>query len=167
MTKSLRVSPIWLGGGLFGAIGIVLIGVSAHKLMAGALHATMPVALLAFGWASLSMAVSIVLATTSRRSRVIDERVAARRGTVTLQRRSRLTGPGVEASGQTVVRVGNRAPAIFLACASAALAATVVALAVNARASVIGAGFALGLACYMANWARHAWPRDTGDEYGR
>lgn len=162
MTKSLRVSPIWLGGGLFGAIGIVLIGVSAQALLAGARHATMPVALLAFGWASLSMAVSIVLATTSRGSRVIDERVAARRGTVTLQRRSRLTGPGVEAGGQAIVRVGSRAPAVFLACASVALAVTAVALVVNARASVIGAGFAIGLACYMANWARLAWPRDSG-----
>lgn len=162
---------MWVVGGIFAAIGLVMMAAAARQLAIDPMPETVPVAFLAFGWASFSMAVSIAIGAMSSRSVLRSERTDTESGTVTLHQRSpdgirpsfTLTGPGATAEGEAVIRVQTRAPALFLGAACVALFCTSIALVLHARVSLIGAGIALLICFYMANWAKNAWPRAGQD----
>jgi hypothetical protein len=172
MSAQKKSSVVWVVAGVLILIGVGMLLGSAYVLLTSHGRQTGPVGILAFGWAALAMAASIIAAAASSRSRVLSDQSDARRGTVTIERPSldntrpaqSLTGPGVEVSGETTLRVGSRVPAIILGLASALLLVAMAALFVEGRATPVGAGIGLAICFFMANWTRNAWPRPKADE---
>lgn len=170
---SLRGKPstVWVMAGVFGVIGLGLLAGFAYSLSSSTDRLTGPMVLLAFGWASLAMATSIVAAASLSSSRVVSAKSNVRHGVVTVEHSSlngrqpagSLTGPGAEATGEVTMRLGSRIPAFVLGLACLMLLVITVVLFVIGRATAYGAGLSLLMCFYMACWTKNALPRHKGE----
>ncbi|WP_395681389.1 hypothetical protein [Inquilinus sp.] len=162
-------SAMLVVGGAFTACVVGLTLLARHLWLTEHRPSTGLIAVIAFDWAVAAMVVSMILVSiTSGRGR---RTARARRGRVTVElqdseprRTTRLTGPGVEASGSADIKIGSRLPALFLFAASAGLAVLVIWFLVDGQSTWIGTGFSLVIAFYVGNWARNAWPRPDAPE---
>jgi len=149
-------------GAAFAATGIGLACAAIFVLRDRSGASTLLMALLASGWACLAMVGSMLLALPGK---VSSNRMRTYQGTVTVEtgrdirdRPTTITGPGVAAEVEAEISVTSNRPSLFLFAAALCLAALTVYLYVAGRATPIGAFFSLGIAFYMANWARLARP---------
>ena len=149
-------------GSVFAAIGIGLACGAIFVLRYHSGASTMLMGVLAFGWASLAMVGSMLLALPGK---VGSNRMRIHKGTVTVDAGrdigglpTSITGPGVAAEGEADISVSNYLPSMFLFAAALGLAALTAYLYVAGRATPIGALFSLGIAFCIGSWARQARP---------
>lgn len=165
--KTTRFGPrftMFAVGGMFTAATLGLGAIAAHIYGSQFAPSTGLMAALAFGWACAAMTLSMVLAAAT--SGLGRGGGSIRRGRVTLvmrqtdtPRTTRLTGAGFEAESTAEIKLDSRLPALFLFAASAGLAIVTARLYLDHRTTVMGAFIGGAIACYIASWGRHAWPR--------
>jgi hypothetical protein len=163
MTTRKRVPmAIILVGSAFAAIGIALACGAIFILRYRSGASTMLMALLAFGWATLAMVGSMLLALPGKvgsdRTRIDKGIVTVETGRDTRDRPTTIRGPGVTVEGEADITVTTYRPSMFLFAAALGLAALTAYLYVAGRATPVGALVSLGIAFYMGNWARLARP---------
>jgi hypothetical protein len=163
MTTRKRVPmAIILVGSAFAAIGVGLACGAIFILRYRSGASTMLMALVAFGWATLAMVGSMLLAlpgkAASGRTRIDQGIVTVETGRDMKDRPTTITGPGITAEGEADITVTTYRPSMFLFAAALGLAALTVYLFLAGRATPVGAFVGLGIAFYMGNWARLARP---------
>jgi len=168
MIRKSGLSVVLVVGSTFTAIGIGLLWGAVHILSHARGRSTGLMALLAFGWMSLAMVISMALALPKGK---MSGRTSRRVGVVTVQTNARLsgqlattiTGPGAEAAGSADITVRSRAPAVSLYLSGAALTASTIYLYAIGRTTFIGLGTGIMIAYCIANWGKQAEPPRSGE----
>jgi hypothetical protein len=160
-TRQRAPTTITLVGSAFAAIGVALACGAIFVLRYRSGASTMLTALVVFGWATLAMVGSMLLALPGKAG---SDRTHIEKGIVTVEigrdmrDRPTIRGPGVTAEGEADITVTTYRPSIFLFAAALGLAALTAYLYVAGRATPVGAFVGLGIAFSMGNWARLARP---------
>jgi len=168
MIRKSGLSAVLIVGSMFTAIGIGLVWGAVYVLSHERGPSTGLMVLLAFGWMSLAMVVSIALALPNGQ---MSGKTSRRVGVVTVQTNAPLngqlattiTGPGAEVAGEADITVRSRAPAVSLYLSGAGLTATTIYLYVIGRTTLIGLGTGIMMAYCIANWGKQAEPPRLGE----